>query len=475
MGTFNLARKTVGVLFAFGMLLSACALASWKENGVPVCTAGGDQKSVKAVPDGAGGAIITWYNGGLYAQRIESSGEVSWNADGIVVSTAPSSVFPRIVSDGAGGAIITWSDLRGSMDYDIYAQRIDAKGKLVWPAEGVPICTTSCNERCRRIATDGAGGAIITWSDDRNGIDCDIYAQRVDASGKTLWKTNGVPVCTAEHDQGFPRILHDGSGGAVIAWADFRNGTDFCIFAQRVDESGQALWTTDGVAVCTTPGSELPRIASDGSGGAILAWRDPRNTSNYDIYAQRVDGSGNVVWAENGIAVCTIPGAKWWPLIVSDEAGGAIITWRDYRNGTNYDIYAQRVDGSGASLWKQDGVPVCTGSRNERYHDMAPDGAGGATIAWFDERTAGGDDIHTQRLTSDGKTSWKPEGLSVCYAREDQQYPSVTPDSNGGVIISWVDFRSGTNYDVYAQKVNADGSIGPVDQGPQESKPGLCN
>jgi hypothetical protein len=32
---------------------------------------------------------------------------------------------------------------------------------------------------------------------------------------------------------------------------------------------------------------------------------------------------------------------------VSDGSGGAIITWKDYRSGTNYDIYAQNVSSDG--------------------------------------------------------------------------------------------------------------------------------
>jgi hypothetical protein len=175
-----------------------------------------------------------------------------------------------------------------------------------------------------------------------------VFAQRVDASGKLLWKANGVSVCSAEKDQGFTQIISDGAGGAIIAWADFRNGESYSIYAQRVDGSGKALWQTDGVPVCTAQGSRLPRITSDGVGGAIIAWRDPRHTTNYDIYAQRIDASGRALWQTNGVPVCTVAGAKWWPLIVSDGAGGAIITWRDYRSGTNYDVYAQRLRSDGA-------------------------------------------------------------------------------------------------------------------------------
>jgi hypothetical protein len=47
---------------------------------------------------------------------------------------------PQATVDGAGGAIVTWSDGRDSSDvYDIYAQRIGANGELLWAAEGVEV------------------------------------------------------------------------------------------------------------------------------------------------------------------------------------------------------------------------------------------------------------------------------------------------------------------------------------------------
>ena len=41
--------------------------------------------------------------------------------------------------------------------------------------------------------------------------------------------------------------------------------------------------------------------------------------------------------------ISTASGDQDQPSIVSDGAGGAIITWHDRRSGTNWDIYAQRV------------------------------------------------------------------------------------------------------------------------------------
>jgi len=49
-----------------------------------------------------------------------------------------------IVSDGAGGAIVTWSDFRGGdPKAHIYAQRMNATGTPQWAADGVALCTAT--------------------------------------------------------------------------------------------------------------------------------------------------------------------------------------------------------------------------------------------------------------------------------------------------------------------------------------------
>jgi hypothetical protein len=55
-------------------------------------------------------------------------------------------------------------------------------------------------------------------------------------------------------------------------------------------------WLPDGVPISTEDNFRgFPQICSDGTGGAIITWRDKRSGSEYDIYAQRIDSSGNVI------------------------------------------------------------------------------------------------------------------------------------------------------------------------------------
>lgn len=117
------------------------------------------------------------------------------------------------------------------------------------------------------------------------------------------------------------QIISDGSAGAIITWYDYRSGSNYDIYAQRVDSAGVVQWTVDGVAICTNPGNqEWPQIISDGSAGAIITWHDDRS-GNWDIYAQRVDSVGAVQWTADGVAICTAPGDQYSPQMISDGSG----------------------------------------------------------------------------------------------------------------------------------------------------------
>ena len=91
-----------------------------------------------------------------------------------------------------------------------------------WIPDGAAVCTASFDQARPTIVSDGAGGAIITWYDGRSHLKYpyDIYAQRVDASGNPLWGTNGVAICEASRNELYPAIASDGLGGAIIAWQD---------------------------------------------------------------------------------------------------------------------------------------------------------------------------------------------------------------------------------------------------------------
>ncbi|HEU4929336.1 MAG TPA: T9SS type A sorting domain-containing protein [Candidatus Krumholzibacteria bacterium] len=435
------------------------SLAAWPLNGEEIAIVTGNQSFPVITRDAAGGAIIVWSdtrNGDsdIYAQRIDASGAVQWTTNGVAVSTMGGAQYaPMIIPDGSGGAIIVFSHASGQSD--IFAQRIDAAGVTQWAPGGVPVCLAIEDQFDARITSDGAGGAIVTWYDWRDG-QWDIYAQRIDASGSVQWTTDGVAVCAAVNDQYGPTIVADGSGGAIIAWYDYRGGPSD-LYAQRINAAGVAQWTEDGVTFCTATNDQYaPMFASDGASGAICTWLDYRSGVT-DVYVQRIDGSGAAQWTSNGVALCTATGEQFYPEIVADGFGGACVSWWD-RRGPNADIYAQRVNASGAVQWTANGVVMSAASNDQVYPKIASDGAGGAIVTWFDFRTGTGD-IYAQRVNASGAVHWTVDGLALCTAANQQTYPSIV-SSGGSAIIAWQDWRNGGLSDVYAQRVDIPTPVG---------------
>ncbi|UCD20230.1 MAG: hypothetical protein JSU64_03580, partial [candidate division WOR-3 bacterium] len=282
-----------------------------------------------------------------------------WEKDGIPVCTALSiQYYPVIVTDSTGGAIVVWDDNRGAAQ-DIYGQRISPEGDLLWSPGGVPVCQEEGSQLAPEAVSDGEGGAIVFWLESKapgtNNID--IYAQRIDSLGNPLWSEGGVAVCTDTFRQLYIEAIADLHGGAIVVWRDERNGPED-LYAQRLDRNGTILWQENGVAVCTKEDRQIwHTLVTDSAGGVFVAWCD--FSDDYNLNAQRIDSVGSARWGADGIVICGAAGSQTYPVGCPGGTGDAIFAWEDWRAGVDHYIYAQRLDSSGASLWTNDGIPLC--------------------------------------------------------------------------------------------------------------------
>lgn len=446
------------------------AEAQWTPNGTPISTAANDQDQTSLCSDGTGGAIIVWsdsrsgpYLYDIYAQRVNAVGIGQWAANGVPVCTAAGDqILPLVVPDGAGGAIVAWRDSRNG-NTDIFAQRLNASGAPVWAANGVALCNDPNPQGGFAMAPDGSGGAYVVWEDFR-GISGDIYGQRVNAAGVPRWVANGRALCAADEEQFLPVLVQSNNTSAILTWFDDRN-FDLDVFALKIDTTGASLWTANGVAVCLASGSQTnPTLISDGAGGAIVAWEDFRDTLfSFDIYAQRLNSSGVRQWTVDGVSLVANDADQLGPSIASDGAGGAIVAWEDLRNATE-DIFARRISSAGVPQWAADGIPVCTSIGTQQPPDVTSDGAGGAIVVWEDMRSSlFNTDLYAQRLAPNGSILWASNGLQLTASPYDQVNPAVMSDGAGGAILAWEDGRGGLGSDIYGQRVSSGGVVAPTD------------
>lgn len=451
------------------------ARADWPPFGRAVTTAIGTQQHANIATDGAGGAIVTWQDFrspriNVFAQHLRASGDVDtrWPAGGRAMLANPLALAtadggqtsPIVVSDGAGGAIVVWLDGRSPVtEIDIFAQHVLASGALDpdWPSNGRGVCVIEGLQNDIAATPDGAGGAIVTWLDDRPGASLsDVYAQHILAMGVVdpRWPVNGIALSGAPGAQENPAIADDGAGGAIVAWHDLRTAPTFDIYAQHVEGAGvlDPAWPVDGLAVCTDPASQAnPTIVSDGARGAVIAWTDGRANEDH-IFAQRVLAAGQVdpAWPVNGRAISAAAERETRPLAVSDGAGGAVVTWQGFT--LQLSQYAQHVTSGGIvdPAWPLRGRLLSASELTQDQSDIAPDGTGGAVIAWKEN-----DDIIAQHVLATGALdpTYGANGRPIVNLPSGQGDPAIVATGGGGAIVAWTDTRKGVDIDIYAMQV----------------------
>jgi len=154
-------------------------------------------------------------------------------------------------------------------------------------------------------------------------------------------------------------------GGALVAWLDSRHVAGQSIYAQRIMHGGRTIWSSDGVPLCTAPGLRGPlSLASDGSEGAYVAWGDSRPQG--ELFATRVTGDGAPApgWPIDGALV-----SEWQPTTYTFDrgfggldltaigGGRAVVAWQDVRQVPGIGIDA---DQAFAMLLAPDGPAVST-------------------------------------------------------------------------------------------------------------------
>lgn len=207
--------------------------------------------------------------------------------------------YSRISSDGQGGVFLVW---KHNWENKIMGQHINSDGENQWDADTSIIAADYGERSVPTICSDGQNGAIIVWHDERNGY-YENYAQRVNAIGEKQWVENGIPISPNSNRQYSPNICSDGQGGAIIIWFDERsNGDRITIYSQIININGELLWTREGIPISgiVDPWNADLQVFSDGQGGAIVVWQNRVSFSSYsihEIYAQKINMNGEIQWA----------------------------------------------------------------------------------------------------------------------------------------------------------------------------------
>ena len=170
----------------------------------------------------------------------------------------------------------------------------------------------------------------------------------------------------------------------------------------------------------------------------MLTWQDDR-FGNIDIFAQRVDSTGARLWTADGVPVCTQSALQFAPFAAVGFNHGATIFWQDARLTGEFDIYAQRLSATGTPLWAVDGVPLSIFGGNQGRPTAIGDGAaGGASphgwIAAWIEGSESDRALVVQHVNENGTGLWTTAstgGIRLATPLSNPSTPRLVTDNTG--------------------------------------------
>lgn len=407
--------------------------------------------------DCKGGAIIAWHSYFYYTdiivQKVDSAGYVKWAVDGLPICTADlDQGIQDIISDGLGGAFISWTDYRRSVDpalayhdsADIYLQHINSNGEVQWQQNGILVSNGKDFAPKAKMIADSTGGFIIAW---RNEYDyypitygVSLNLQRVTAEGEFLWLGDSIKIDYLENERDWAfDMISCGKNGLIISYAEG-------IF--KFNLNGEVLWQITDIPGRLTDYS----LVSDGNGGGIF-WYTNHDNFNYDLYIQRVNNEGDLMWGENGIFVTTEIPRYFGTSIVPDGMHGAYISWID----SSYTYHYNRIDNSGNLSWNSDNLFF--GQLNVKQNLLLTENEEVIVVYRESNASTAG---KVQKLGINGIKLWTEEGILFSNLAMANTSCNKISDEDNGIIIVWYERDYEPHYGIFAQKINKYGRLGSI-------------
>lgn len=245
-----------------------------------------------------------------------------------------------------------------------------------------------------------------------------------------------------------PKAALLSTGEMMVVWYDASNSWNYQIFGRCYDAAGNPVGDDFLINDFTGNDAYSPSIAACGN-SFVVTWYDYRN-GHEDIYAQRYGSTGSALGGN--FIVNDVASYSYSPSIAANDSG-FVIAWCDYRSGNGYDIYAQRYDASGATMGSNFLVNDDVSNFDQYYPSVAISDSG-FVVAWDDYRSGSSWEIYAQRYGSTGS----PIGGNFLVndgGSSNAWCPSVAANDSGFMIV-WYDYRNG-NADIYAQRLDLAG------------------
>ncbi|HSU80967.1 MAG TPA: hypothetical protein VLR69_01045 [Thermoanaerobaculia bacterium] len=336
----------------------------WATGGVFAAAPGfgDDQVQTQLVAAPRGGVYVCFRSfhkvGGrgaeIVCQRLSAGGQRLWTDQGVSCSGGANGDFletPKIVRDDRNGLLVFWRNnhvglLTPNEHVEVKGQHLAPDGTRSWGAKGLTVRTTRLTGGAGggyaslAAASDGQGGAVLSFNDGTSVNDLDVFTQRIAGDGRLLWR-NGVALATGSPYQANDSLTATADGGAfVTVWLPLIGQGDQ-LWLYRLAAKGKVLWKqriTSGDPLASA--SDFGAYASFDGGRLRLAWEHYRSIGNaFDVYLAVYDLAGHRLNGADGTPLTSTPNSQFLRGFAFDPVRKqGLAVWDDQRKPNAIDF-----------------------------------------------------------------------------------------------------------------------------------------
>ena len=293
-------------------------------------------------------------------------------------------------------------------------------------------------------AIGDTGAYLLAWRDSGK-----INIQRFEADGSG--SSQGIVTLAADNVTDHKpniAILND-SGDFVISWFNEDGNIYFSAYSDMVvtDPKFPIM-----INILTDNGStyELDMAVINATGTSVVVWQ-----GGSTVYSCTLASNGTIK-GETGAK--TDSGTYYVKVASAGDDGSYIITASQYVNGKS-QILVQKINADGSSQPK---VYLDTDTNNQyadQYSSISMLGNSGDFVVAFSGGSGTGSQVYTQKFNSDGL---KQDGLLALDVPSGAMSVDNTAISeigtSGEYVVVWEAWGADSVYEIYSQKVNANGT-----------------
>lgn len=441
-----------------------------------------DEIKPKIVTGSDGFSYLSYFsleseNFNLRMQKLDTLGNKLWDEAGLLISDFPSFEWIEysdwdMKMNEEGSIILVFPDNRTGYT-NIYAYKISPEGEFTWGENGIIISDNENEDANPKIAITNAGNIVFTWQ--RNPSSGMLYSkiicQKVSSSGELLWE-NELIVEDPIHDLIWPFIYPADNDEVILFWhwEDFLWWPDLKLYCQKIDGSGNTVWTQD-LLIYSNQWQPISapylEICNDMNDRLFICWHEIIGggpLSNTRI--QQIDFDGNIFFEDGGINVSMNEDQnQMYPqLTILPQNQEVYIFWCESSFGQeSQGLYGQKLSFSGTKLWGENGLEfIPLSSTFVEPIEILPS-VDDILIFYKDNNFSdfAESKVKAMRINAQGEFVWYEESITLSEVQSDKSNFSAGEFYNNQWIIAWEDYRN-DSADIYGQNIQLNGILGPI-------------